>query len=77
MNIALNSALQGIEAAQARLDRSASKIIHATSVDGSGDMTDLSAAMVELMQSRDQNAVGVKVSQTADDLQREAVNLLA
>jgi hypothetical protein len=72
---ALGSALETIERASALLDRTASRLARSPSIDGAGDTVDLSAEMIALLEARNSAAVGVKLAQAVDDLQKTALHV--
>ena len=74
---AIGSGLDLIERASALLDRTASRLAQPASVDGGGDTVDLSAEMLALVEARNSAAIGVKVAQTADDIQKTTLSFLA
>jgi len=73
-------ALRGLDAAQAGLDRAASRIARATepaSDAAPAGTVDLSTAIAGLLAARQDFAVNVKVFETADEVERQALDLLA
>jgi hypothetical protein len=72
---ALGSALATIERASALLDRTASRLARSPSMGAAGDTVDLSAEMIALLEARNTAAVGVKLAQAVDDLQKTALNV--
>jgi hypothetical protein len=72
---ALGSALETIERASALLDRTASRLARPPSIDGAADTVDLSAEMIALLEARNTGAVGVKLAQAVDDLQKTALSV--
>ena len=73
-------ALRGLDAAQAGLDQAAGRIARVTepaSVAAPADTVDLSTAIVGLLAARQDFAVNVKVLKTADEMERQALDLLA
>ncbi|HWB86170.1 MAG TPA: flagellar basal body rod C-terminal domain-containing protein [Bryobacteraceae bacterium] len=76
--------LDGMQQAEARVDRSASRIAggslaaaNAVSGDNTGDSVDLSTEMVNLMDAGNQFAANVKVEQTIDQMTRATIDLMA
>jgi hypothetical protein len=74
---ALGSALDTIERASALLDRTASRLAQPASVSEGGDTVDLSAEMLALIEARNSTAIGVKIAQTVDDIQKTTLSVLA
>ncbi len=74
MNI-LPAALQGMSQAEARLDRSATRI--ASSEAPAGDTVDLSAETVNLLQARTDFEASTRLVQVASDLTKPLLDLLA
>jgi len=75
---ALGSALDSIQQASALLDRTASRLakpISVTSGDG-GDVVDLSTEILALLEARTTAAIGVKLAQAVDDLQKSSLDVL-
>ena len=76
---ALGSALDTIQNASALLDRTASHIAKSTTLgttDGGSDSVSLSSDLTALLAARSAAAIGVKIAQTVDDLQRQALDVL-
>jgi hypothetical protein len=74
------TALGGLDRAQSTLERSASRLARAATTVSDGppvDAVDLSATVVDLLTARHEFAVNVKLLQTADDLERRALDILA
>jgi len=79
MEISAITAAEGLNRAGSQFDKAASKIASATAgsdADGSVDTVDLSGAMVGLLAAKDNFGANLKVAQTADRMEREAINLL-
>lgn len=83
MNLAGIAALAGMREAQASVEASAGRLAKAgaqavpvASGGGGGDIVDLSAEMVALMQAKNFHAAMVTVAQTADEMDSHLVNLL-
>lgn len=73
-------ALQGFEQADAQLEKAASRIASAAALspDGSNvDAVDLSAEMVALLSAKNQFSVEAATLKVADEVQKNAVNLIA
>ena len=73
-------ALSGLDRAQAGLEQTASHLsrMAAPTSDGAPlDTVDLSTAAVELLAARRDFAINVRLLKTADEIERQAVNLLA
>ncbi len=76
MNVA-DIALQGIQQAFAGAQTAARRISQSTDASAGGDVVDLSAEMVALMQAKSLNGAMVAVAQTADEMDGHILNLLA
>ena len=76
---ALGSALDSIHQASALLDRTASRLAKPISVtgDSGGDTVDFSAEILALLEARSTAAIGVKLAQSADELQKTSLDVLA
>ena len=73
---ALASALNTIERASALLDRTASKLARsAESGGGAEDSVDLSVEMLALVEARNAAAIGVKIAQTVDEMERSTLSV--
>ena len=71
-------ALQGLEQANVQLEKAASSLAALSSPDGSNiDIVDLSAQMVALLSAKNQFSVEIATLKVADEVQNNAVNLLA
>ncbi len=73
-------ALQGLEQADAQLEKAASRIASAAALspDGSNvDTVDLSAEMVALLSAKNQFSVEVATLKVAGEVQKNEVNLIA
>jgi flagellar hook protein FlgE len=66
--------LQGMQAAESRVNRAASRLAAVSSPEG--DQVDLSAEMVALMAAKQSFQASAKVVATADDLSRATIDLL-
>ena len=74
---ALSSALQGMSRAETQLNKTAVDIARAPVVPpGGGDIVDLSAAMVALLQSRNSFEANTKVFKVADEMSKTLLNVL-
>ena len=73
---ALGSALEIIQRASASVNQTASRLARPVDVSGNGDKVDLSAEMIALLQAKNATAMGVKIAQTVDDLQRSTLDVL-
>jgi hypothetical protein len=84
---AIDAALAGLHSAEALLDHSARQIASLPStLTGSRDMAasvpapdvvDLSAAMVALLEARNQHALNIRVLETALDIEAHLIDVLA
>jgi hypothetical protein len=72
-------ALSGLERAQTAFDASATRLSRAALPQDTPavDSVDLSSAVVGLMTAQNNFKVNVKVAQTADDMQRATLDILA
>ncbi|HEX4593079.1 MAG TPA: flagellar basal body rod C-terminal domain-containing protein [Bryobacteraceae bacterium] len=74
---ALSSALEGMSRAEAQLNKAASDIARAPVVSPTGgDIVDLSASMVALLQSRNSFEANTKVFKVADEMQKSLLNAI-
>lgn len=73
---ALGSALRIIQQASASVDQTASRLARPVDLSGNGDVVDLSAEMIALLQAKNATAVGVQLARTVDDLQQTTLSLL-
>ncbi len=76
---ALTAAAIGFDRAETQLSSAALALSNASSpVDGGGgDITELSTAMLSLIEARNTAAISVKIAHTADDIQKNLLSLLA
>jgi hypothetical protein len=73
-------ALQGLNQAQAQVEQAGGRLasIGANTVDGTPvDTADLSTAAVSLLSAKDSFATNIKLLKVADEMQGQAINLLA
>jgi flagellar hook protein FlgE len=73
-------ALQGLEQAQVQLEQSATRLAGAgtASPDGANlDIVDLSAEIVALMSAKTQFSANLSTLKTADQIQRNVIDLMA
>jgi flagellar hook protein FlgE len=73
------SALQGLNAAETKLDQTASRISRAT-VAGTGaasDSVDLSTEMVNLLTAKELYAANIKSLQTGNEIAKHTLDILA
>ena len=68
--------LQGLDGAQGRFDRAASKLSAAASPDSSGDVADLSQAAVGLLSAKNEFEGNLKVVAVADEMERATIDML-
>ena len=76
----LTSALGGLDRAQEKFDLAAGKLASNTlpsSGGGPTDIVDLSEAAVSLVTARNDFAANLQAVKTADEMQRDTINLLA
>jgi flagellar hook protein FlgE len=74
---ALSSALQGMSRAQTQFDKAAANIARATTVSPTGgDIVDLSAPMVSMLESRNSFDANTKVFKVADEMQKSLLNIV-
>ena len=73
------SAVTAITQALEQADRAAEEVRRATAParEPAGDQVDLSTAAVKLLAARTAFSVGIELAKTADEIDREAINLLA
>jgi len=70
-------ALRGLDQAQAKLEKSAARLASSGALSPDGDTVDLSAEVVALLSAKNAFAAGIKVLRTADEMQRQTIDLLA
>ena len=68
-------ALHGLERAGAQVDASARKLAGVSST--SGDIVELSAAAVEMMQAKNGYEANVNVMKTAQEMDKHLLNIMA
>jgi hypothetical protein len=74
---ALSSALEGMSRAETQFNRAAGDIARATVVSPSGgDVVDLSASAVALMESKNSFEANIKVFQVADQMSKDLLNVI-
>ncbi|MCC6539769.1 MAG: hypothetical protein IT162_19630 [Bryobacterales bacterium] len=69
-----SAALEGMQAASARVESAAFRVSQAA---GGGDVVDLSAEMVALMQAKSMHGAMVNVARMAEETDKQVLNLLA
>jgi len=76
---AIAAAAIGFDRAETQLGSAALALSNSSSPSdaGGGDITELSAAMLSLIEARNTTAVSVKIVHTADEMQKDLLNLLA
>ena len=75
-----DSALQGMQKAQAQFDKAAGRIAqlpNAADAGAGGDTIDLSAEIVAMMSARDNFMANVEAAKTGDAMQRTLLNMIA
>jgi len=70
-----NAALEGMQAASARVESAAFRVSQAAA--GSSDVVDLSAEMVALIQVKSMHGTMVNVARMAEEADKQVLNLLA
>lgn len=73
---ALGSAFGVIQQASASMEQTASRLARPVDLSGNGDVVDLSAEMIAILQAKNATAVGVQIARTVDDLQQTTLSLL-
>ena len=80
---AMSSALEGMSRAETQLNQAAGDIARSTTIDAtpvvprvSGDIVDLSAPMVSLLQSRNSFDANSKVIKVADEMQKSLLDVV-
>ncbi|HTA68261.1 MAG TPA: flagellar basal body rod C-terminal domain-containing protein [Bryobacteraceae bacterium] len=80
---AMSSALEGMSRAETQLNQAAGDIARAATTDPAipvprvnGDIVDLSASMVSLLQSRNSFDANTKVLKVADEMQKSLLNVV-
>ncbi|MGD0773076.1 MAG: flagellar basal body rod C-terminal domain-containing protein [Candidatus Solibacter sp.] len=71
----MGAALGGMRDAQSRLEKTAERIAGASAP--TPDTVDLSTEMAGMLAARDQFQVSARVFQTADEMQRKVLDILA
>ncbi|MGH9584500.1 MAG: hypothetical protein ACRD4O_16375 [Bryobacteraceae bacterium] len=69
--------ISGMQAAQAQIERSASRIASFPSAGVGADSVDLSAEMISLLEARNNFAANVKAQEVMDETNQSALNLVA
>jgi len=75
-----STALQGLDQAQAQVNRSAARLasIGTSTAAGAGvDTADLSQEMVSLLAAKNQFGANIDILKIADEMQKNTINLLA
>lgn len=75
MNVTF-AALQGIQQASERVELAAQRLSKPPDVTAAGDIVDLSAEIVALLQAKNLNSAMVSIVKTADDMDLHLVSLL-
>jgi flagellar hook protein FlgE len=70
-------ALSGMQQAQTRLDKTATRIAAAADPSTPTDTADLSGNMVALLEARNAFAANAQTMRTADQIERNVLNILA
>ena len=74
---AVSSALDGMSRAETQLNKAASDIARfPVASSGEGDIVDLSASMLALIESRNNFEANTKVLKVADEMSRDLISLL-
>lgn len=76
MQVASMTAAAALSAVGERVAATAQAVAAMASPEGSGDVVDLSAAMVALLEARNQAAALTGVMKTADEIERHALDVL-
>ena len=76
MNIAIDAALHGMQQASELVDRSAQRLARVSS-HGSSDVVSLSDEMLALITAKHSFTANARVLQTAEEIQKQVVDLLA
>lgn len=74
-SLGISAAVEALSQVQANVAQTAGRIAATTT--GGGDVLDLSAEMIALLQARNQSAALTNVIQAADQLTSSSLNLLA
>jgi hypothetical protein len=70
-------ALRGMEQAQGRVEDSAARLARTGAADYGGDTVDLSSEVVQLLAARNDFAANARVAETAGEMERKVIDLLA
>ena len=77
MNVT-STAIEGLNRAEEKLQSVASKLARVSDTNSAPeDTVDLSAEMIALIEARNEHAVNVKVLETANDIERHMLDVLA
>jgi len=68
-------ALRGMEAAQQSVEATGRRLANAATPEAAGDLVDLSADMVSLLAARNQFTANARVVHTADEMQKQMLDL--
>jgi flagellar hook protein FlgE len=71
----MNAALGGMQNAQSKFDKTAQRISGASTQ--ASDSTDLSTDMVDMLAARNQFQTNARVFQTADEMQKRLLDIMA
>ena len=74
---AMSSALEGMSRAETQLNQAASDIARSSTVPpAGGDVLDLSASMISLLQSRNSFEANTKAFKVADEMQKSLLSVI-
>ena len=73
---ALSSALEGMSRAETQLNKVSGDIARAPLASSGGDVVDLSASMVALMESKNSFEANTKVFHIADQMTKDLLNVI-
>jgi len=71
------AALQGLNAAESKLDRTAERISKTGTVQNGADSVDLASEMVNLMTAKEEYAANLKSLKAGDEMVKHTIDLLA
>ena len=74
-----STAIEGLNRAEEKLQSVATKLARVSSADSAqpNDLVDLSAAAVAMIEARNEHAVNVKVIETAEEMSKHILDVLA
>ena len=74
--ISFDAPLQGIQAAATRVNAVANRVANLSSSTGGGDLVDLSAEMVALLEAKFATGANVNVAHAMDEMSQSLLNIV-